>query len=41
MQKEGHGMMDGTQKGRRNGGRGKNSTTQCRNPLVQKRRNSK
>ena len=38
---EGYGLMNGTQKGKRNGGRGKNRTTQCRNPLVRKTRNGK
>lgn len=41
MAGRGYGMMDGSQKGRQNGGRGRNRTTQCRNPLIRKRRNNK
>ena len=41
MAREGYGIMDGSQKGRQNGGRGRNRTTQCRNPLVRKQRNGK
>ena len=41
MEEEGYGMKDGSQRGRRDGGRGRNRTTQCRNPLVRKRRDGK
>ena len=34
MVRQGYGTKDGSQKGRREGGRGRNRTTTCRHPKV-------
>ena len=36
--KSGYGNKDGSQKGKKQGGRGHNKTTTCRHPVVKKRR---
>jgi len=37
MDKE-YGAKDGTQKGRKSSGKGRNRTTECRNPEIKKKR---
>ena len=32
------GKKDGSQKGRKNGGRGRNKTSECRHPKIKKKR---
>ena len=36
---EGYGRKDSSRRGQKEGGRDRNRTVQCRNPLVRKRRN--
>lgn len=38
MEKSGYGKKDGKQKGLKEGGRGRNRTSVCRNPTVKKGR---
>lgn len=38
MPREGYGKKDSTQKGRKQGGRGRNQTGNCRHPIVSKKR---
>ena len=38
MAKSGYGKKDGTQKGRKNGGGGRNQTNSCRHPTIKKKR---
>ena len=39
--KEGFGLKDGSQKGLKVGGRGRNRTIECRHPLIKKEREEK
>jgi len=38
MVTKGYGRKDGSQRGWKSGGRGRNRTTKCRNPAIKKRR---
>ena len=38
MGREGYGKKDGLQRGCKEGGRGRNKTSKCRNPSIKKRR---
>ena len=38
MVRKGFGSKDGSQKGRKAGGRGRNRTTKCRHPSIKKKR---
>ena len=38
MPRQGYGLRDGSQRGRREGGRGRNRTSNCRHPKIKKRR---
>jgi len=38
MPKKGYGLKDGSQRGRKSGGRGRNRTSNCRHPKIKKRR---
>ena len=38
MSREGYGEKNGSRKGQKEGGRGRNKTNKCRNPTIRKRR---
>ena len=38
--RKGYGKKDGSQKGRKNGGQGRNQTSECRHPEIKKKRGS-
>lgn len=38
MYRRGYGQKDGSQKGSRQGGRGRNRTANCRHPTIKKRK---
>lgn len=38
MPRKGFGLRDGSQRGRKQGGGGRNRTTKCRHPSIRKRR---
>jgi len=41
MRRKGFGRKDGSQRGFKHGGRGRNKTTTCRNPFIKKNRMKK
>lgn len=38
MARRGYGQKDGSMRGQKNGGRGRNQTSNCRHPEIKKRR---
>jgi len=38
MVRKGYGLKDGSRRGYKQGGRGRNKTTKCRHPTIKKRR---